>query len=74
MLGPNGSGKSTLLRIMAGIDTEFTGEAWLAQGAKLGYLAQEPHLDPALDVLGNVMTGVNEKKDIIDRYNELMMN
>jgi ATP-binding cassette ChvD family protein len=74
ILGPNGSGKSTLLKIMAGIDTEFTGEAWAADGAKIGYLAQEPQLDPALNVLGNVMTGVKEKKDIIDRYNELMMN
>jgi ATP-binding cassette ChvD family protein len=74
VLGPNGSGKSTLLRIMAGIDTDFVGEAWLADGARVGYLAQEPQLDPALDVLGNVMTGVKEKKDIVDRYNELMMN
>jgi ATP-binding cassette ChvD family protein len=74
VLGPNGSGKSTLLKIMAGIDTEFTGEAWLAEGAKLGYLAQEPQLDEALNVLGNVMVGVKEKKDIVDRYNELMMN
>jgi ATP-binding cassette ChvD family protein len=74
VLGPNGSGKSTLLKIMAGIDTEFGGEAWLAQGAKLGYLAQEPELDPALNVLGNVMTGVKEKKAIVDRYNELMMD
>ena len=74
ILGPNGSGKSTLLKIMAGIDTEFTGEAWVADGAKVGYLAQEPELDPALNVLGNVMTGVKEKKDIVDRYNELMMN
>ncbi|WIY51756.1 energy-dependent translational throttle protein EttA [Devosia sp. YIM 151766] len=74
VLGPNGSGKSTLLKIMAGIDTEFTGEAWVADGAKVGYLAQEPQLDPALNVLGNVMTGVKEKKDIVDRYNELMMN
>jgi ATP-binding cassette ChvD family protein len=73
VLGPNGSGKSTLLKIMAGLDTEFSGEAWLSQGAKLGYLAQEPELDPALNVLGNVMTGVKEKKAIIDRYNELMM-
>ncbi len=73
VLGPNGSGKSTLLKIMAGLDTEFNGEAWLAQGAKLGYLAQEPELDPALNVLGNVMTGVKEKKAIVDRYNELMM-
>ena len=74
VLGPNGSGKSTLLRIMAGIDTDFTGEAWAAEGAKVGYLPQEPQLDEALDVLGNVMTGVKEKKDIVDRYNELMMN
>jgi ATP-binding cassette ChvD family protein len=74
ILGPNGSGKSTLLKIMAGIDTEFTGEAWAADGARIGYLAQEPQLDPALNVLGNVMTGVKEKKDIVDRYNELMMN
>ncbi|HWV20455.1 MAG TPA: energy-dependent translational throttle protein EttA [Devosia sp.] len=74
ILGPNGSGKSTLLKIMAGIDTEFTGEAWAADGAKIGYLAQEPQLDPALNVLGNVMMGVKEKKDIVDRYNELMMN
>jgi ATP-binding cassette ChvD family protein len=74
VLGPNGSGKSTLLRIMAGIDTEFVGEAWVAEGAKVGYLPQEPQLDEALDVLGNVMTGVKEKKDIVDRYNELMMN
>jgi ATP-binding cassette ChvD family protein len=73
ILGPNGSGKSTLLKIMAGIDTEFTGEAWAAEGAKVGYLAQEPQLDPALNVLGNVMMGVKEKKDIVDRYNELMM-
>lgn len=74
ILGPNGSGKSTLLKIMAGIDTEFSGEAWAADGAKIGYLAQEPQLDPQLNVLGNVMMGVKEKKDIVDRYNELMMN
>jgi ATP-binding cassette ChvD family protein len=74
VLGPNGSGKSTLLRIMAGIDTDFVGEGWVAEGAKVGYLPQEPQLDEALDVLGNVMTGVKEKKDILDRYNELMMN
>ncbi len=74
VLGPNGSGKSTLLKVMAGIDTEFQGEAWAAQGAKIGYLAQEPELDPNLNVLGNVMTGVKEKKAIIDRYNELMMD
>jgi len=74
ILGPNGSGKSTLLKIMAGIETEFSGEAWAADGAKVGYLPQEPQLDPALNVLGNVMMGVKEKKDIVDRYNELMMN
>jgi ATP-binding cassette ChvD family protein len=74
ILGPNGSGKSTLLKIMAGIDTEFTGEAWAAEGAKVGYLEQEPQLDPTLDVLGNVMLGVKEKKAVIDRYNELMMD
>jgi ATP-binding cassette ChvD family protein len=74
VLGPNGSGKSTLLRIMAGIDTDFTGEAWLADGATVGYLPQEPQLDESLDVMGNVMTGVAKKKAVLDRYNELMMN
>ncbi|MHA6690053.1 energy-dependent translational throttle protein EttA [Devosia sp. A449] len=74
VLGPNGSGKSTLLKIMAGVDTEFQGEAWAEKGAKVGYLSQEPELDPALNVLGNVMVGVKEKKAVIDRYNELMMD
>ncbi len=74
VLGPNGSGKSTLLRIMAGIDTEFQGEAWLAEGATVGYLSQEPALDEALDVRANVMQGVAAKQAILDRYNELMMN
>jgi len=74
VLGPNGAGKSTLLKIMAGLDTEFTGEAWAAQGAKIGYLAQEPHLNEGLDVRGNVMIGVKEKQAVLDRYNELMMN
>ena len=74
VLGPNGSGKSTLLKIMAGLDTEFTGEAWAAEGAKIGYLPQEPQLDESLDVRGNVMIGVKEKQAILDRYNELMMN
>ncbi|MCC0029937.1 MAG: energy-dependent translational throttle protein EttA [Brucellaceae bacterium] len=74
ILGPNGAGKSTVLRVMAGLDTEFTGEAWLAEGATCGYLPQEPELDPALNVTGNVMEGVKAKRDIIDRYNELMMN
>ncbi len=74
ILGPNGAGKSTVLRIMAGLDKEYNGEAWLAEGATCGYLPQEPELDPALNVTGNVMQGVAEKKAILDRYNELMMN
>ena len=74
ILGPNGAGKSTVLRIMAGIDKEYTGEAWLAEGATCGYLPQEPELDASKDVLGNVMEGVADKKAILDRYNELMMN
>ena len=74
VLGPNGSGKSTLLRIMAGIDKEFAGEAWLADGATVGYLPQEPELDRAKDVRGNVMDGVAAKQAVVDRYNELMMN
>jgi ATP-binding cassette ChvD family protein len=72
VLGPNGSGKSTLLRIMAGLDTEWNGEAWLAEGATRGYLQQEPELDPALNVMGNVMEGVAHKKAILDQYNALM--
>ncbi|MEQ9571835.1 MAG: energy-dependent translational throttle protein EttA [Nitratireductor sp.] len=74
ILGPNGAGKSTVLKIMAGLDKEFTGEAWLADGATCGYLPQEPELDPALDVMGNVMEGVAAKKAILDRYNDLMLN
>ena len=74
VLGPNGAGKSTLLKIMAGVVTEFQGEAWVADGAKVGYLPQEPQLDPALDVKGNVMLGVAGKQAILDRYNELMMD
>jgi ATP-binding cassette ChvD family protein len=72
VLGPNGSGKSTLLRIMAGLDKEWNGEAWLAEGATCGYLQQEPELDPALNVMGNVMEGVAAKKAILDEYNALM--
>jgi len=72
VLGPNGSGKSTLLRVMAGLDTEFSGEAWVAEGATVGYLEQEPQLDPQLNVLGNVMEGVAAKKAILDEYNALM--
>jgi len=74
ILGPNGAGKSTILKIMAGMDKDYTGEAWLADGATCGYLAQEPHLDPEKTVLGNVMEGVASKTAILDRYNELMMN
>ncbi|MFH1796737.1 MAG: energy-dependent translational throttle protein EttA [Pseudomonadota bacterium] len=74
ILGPNGSGKSTILRIMAGLDKEYQGEAWLAEGATVGYLAQEPQLDPAKNVFDNVMEGVAKKTAIIERYNELMMN
>jgi len=74
ILGPNGAGKSTILKIMAGLDKEYTGEAWLAEGATVGYLAQEPHLDPTKTVFENVMDGVKKKTAIIERYNELMMN
>ena len=74
VLGVNGSGKSTLLKIMAGMDSEYNGEAWAAEGARVGYLPQEPQLDNDLDVRGNVMLGVKAKKDILDRYNELAMN
>jgi ATP-binding cassette ChvD family protein len=74
VLGVNGAGKSTLLRIMAGIDKEFTGEAWAADGARVGYLEQEPQLDPKLSVRGNVMQGVAAKKALLDRYNEIAAN
>ncbi|MBN9886885.1 energy-dependent translational throttle protein EttA [Salipiger abyssi] len=74
VVGVNGAGKSTLMRIMAGIDKDFTGEAWAAEGAKVGYLPQEPHLDPDLTVRENVMLGVAEKKGKLDRFNELAMN
>ncbi|MEJ0093729.1 MAG: energy-dependent translational throttle protein EttA [Methylocella sp.] len=74
VLGVNGAGKSTLLKIMAGIDKEYTGEGFVAEGAKVGYLPQEPALDSSLDVRGNVMLGVASKKAILDRYNDLAMN
>src|SRR5205807_2091761 len=74
VLGVNGAGKSTLLRIMAGIDEEFTGEAWAAEGARVGYLEQEPQLDPNKTVRDNVMEGVAKQKAILDRYNELAAN
>ncbi|MGR3364981.1 MAG: ATP-binding cassette domain-containing protein, partial [Maritimibacter harenae] len=74
VVGVNGAGKSTLMRIMAGQDKDFTGEAWAAQGAKVGYLSQEPELDEGLTVRENVMLGVAAKKAKIDRFNELAMN
>ena len=74
VVGVNGSGKSTLLKIMAGLDQDFTGEAWAADGAKVGYLPQEPKLNEELTVRENVMLGVKEKKDILERYNHLAMN
>ncbi|WP_439123299.1 energy-dependent translational throttle protein EttA [Marivita sp.] len=74
VVGVNGAGKSTLLKIMAGLDTDFSGEAWAAEGAKVGYLPQEPQLDPSLNVRENVMLGVAEKKAKLDRFNELAMN
>ena len=74
VVGVNGAGKSTLMKIMAGLDKDFTGEAWSAEGAKVGYLSQEPKLDEELSVRDNVMLGVAEKKAILERYNELAMN
>ena len=74
VVGVNGSGKSTLMKIMAGLDKDFTGEAWCAEGARVGYLPQEPQLDMTLSVRENVMLGVAEKKAVLDRYNDLAMN
>ena len=74
VLGVNGSGKSTLLKIMAGIDTDYVGEGWVAEGARVGYLEQEPQLDPTKTVRENVMEGVAAKKAILDRYNDLAVN
>ena len=74
VLGVNGSGKSTLLRIMAGIDKDFSGDGFVADGVRVGYLPQEPQLDESLDVRGNVMLGVAAKQDILNRYNDLAMN
>ena len=73
VLGPNGAGKSTLLKIMAGLDDNFTGEAWAADGVKVGYLPQEPQLDPTKDVMGNIMDGVGEIRDLLARYEEVNM-
>ena len=74
VVGVNGAGKSTLMKIMAGLDKDFSGEAWAAEGAKVGYLPQEPQLDETLNVRDNVMLGVAEKKAKLDRFNELAMN
>jgi len=68
VLGPNGAGKSTLLKLMAGVDKEYNGEAWAAEGATIGYLPQEPHLDPSLDVQGNVTLGLGHIKALLDRF------
>ena len=71
VIGPNGAGKSTVLKIMAGIDKEFDGEAWAAEGTKIGYLPQEPQLDPTKTVIQNVMANLGERKEIVDRFNEI---
>ncbi|MCO4097930.1 MAG: energy-dependent translational throttle protein EttA [Gemmatimonas sp.] len=73
VLGPNGAGKSSLLRIMAGVDTEFQGEAWAHKGTRIGYLSQEPELDPTLDVRGNVELAVKAQRDALNEYNEISM-
>jgi sulfate-transporting ATPase len=73
VVGPNGSGKSSLLRIMAGVDRDFNGEAWAAEGTRVGYLAQEPELDPALDVRGNVEEAVKHQRDLLRRFDEINM-
>src|SRR3984885_9516206 len=74
IVGINGAGKSTLMKIMAGMDKEFTGDAWAANGVRTGYLSQEPQLDPAKDVRGNVMEGVAAKQALVDRFNEIANN
>ncbi|MBB4087292.1 energy-dependent translational throttle protein EttA [Sphingomonas carotinifaciens] len=71
IIGPNGAGKSTLMKVMAGMDPDFTGEAWAAEGVRVGYLAQEPQLDPSKDVMGNVKDGVRPVADLIDRFNAI---
>jgi len=73
VIGVNGAGKSTLMKIMAGMDTEFNGEAWAADGVKVGYLAQEPDLDGSKTVVENIMDGVGEVKDLLDRFQEISM-
>ncbi|AGH97032.1 energy-dependent translational throttle protein EttA [Micavibrio aeruginosavorus] len=71
VLGPNGAGKSTLLKLMAGVDKDFTGEAWAAEGARVGYLAQEPHLDPSKNVVENITEALKDVKDMVDRFNAI---
>ncbi len=73
VIGPNGAGKSTLIKIMAGLDQDFTGEAFAADGVKVGYLPQEPQLDPSKDVMGNIMDGVGEIRDLLARFEEVNM-
>lgn len=73
VIGPNGAGKSTLIKIMAGLDQDFTGEAFAADGVKVGYLPQEPQLDPNKDVMGNIMDGVGEIRDLLARFEEVNM-
>ncbi len=71
IIGPNGAGKSTLMKVMAGMDPDFQGEAWAAEGIRVGYLAQEPQLDPSKDVMGNVKEGVRPIADLVDRFNAI---
>jgi len=71
VLGPNGAGKSTLMKIVAGMDTDFSGEAWAAEGIRVGYLQQEPELDETMNVEGNIMVALGETKDLLDRFNEI---
>ena len=71
IVGPNGAGKSTLMKIMAGIDKDYTGEAWPGENITVGYLAQEPQLDPTKTVLENVKDGARETADLVDRFNEI---
>jgi sulfate-transporting ATPase len=73
VLGPNGAGKSTLMKIVAGMDTDFGGEAWAAEGVRVGYLQQEPELDETKDVEGNIMVALGETKGLLDRFNEISL-